>query len=338
VSNKTAVFQFPEDSDMVLIRTIGLSFLMIAAALGYAQQPATIKIGSSDVKPTVTNLPVSGSTVTDLHLRPFFITTIRLPEPATSVAVGDKTLFDAEHSTDEPRLVFVKPKTKDAAESNLAIALQSGQEISIRLISDGSAANTPIDFVVNYQPHASFLIGSTDGAEHSGDPHRDDSTKAIPVIDQALRKQADISTPDWVGGLPKSAKNPDGKAVGKPILGALGEVRGKGDEMLIAYSVMNTTDHWIEVLPPQIELNSPNTESGKKKDKKKRPILAEQVPITDYRLNARRLAPGERADGAVQFGRPGFKQSEDKLLLQLATASAVDTPLLIPVPFVAPGR
>ena len=67
-------------------------------------------------------------------------------------------------------------------------------------------------------------------------------------------------------------------------------------------------------------------------------ILAEQVPITDYRLNMRRLAPGERADGAVQFARPGFKQSKDRLLLQLATASAVDTPLLMPIPFVAPGR
>ncbi len=324
---------------MTLMRTIGLiSFLISVALPSDAQQPVPLDIASSDVKPMVTDVPISGAKVTDLHLRPLFITTIRLPEPATSVAVGDKTLFDAEHSTDEPRLVFVKPKTKEAAVSNLAIALQSGQEISIRLISDGNGANTPIDFVVNYKPHESFLIGSTDAVGHNGDPNRDDSAKTIPVIDQALKKQADISTPDWVGGLPKSAKNPDGKAAGKPIVGALGEVRGKGDEMLVAYSVMNTTDHWIEVLPPQIELNSPSTDSGKKKDKKKRPILAEQVPITDYRLNARRLAPGERADGAVQFGRPGFKQSEDKLLLQLATASAVDTPLLLPVPFVAPGR
>ena len=87
--------------------------------------------------------------------------------------------------------------------------------------------------------------------------------------------------------------------------------------------------------PPQVELNSPNLGSDKKK---KREILAEQVPITDYRLNVRRLAPGERADGAVQFAHPGFNQSKDRLLLQLATASAVDAPLLMPIPFVAPGR
>ena len=108
--------------------------------------------------------------------------------------------------------------------------------------------------------------------------------------------------------------------------------------MLFAYSVLNTTDHWIEVLPPQVELNSPNIESGKRKNKKKGEILAEQVPITEYRLNARRLAPPERADGAVQFSRPRFKQCKDRLLLQLATASEVDVPLLLQVPFVAPGN
>jgi hypothetical protein len=122
------------------------------------------------------------------------------------------------------------------------------------------------------------------------------------------------------------------------MLAALGEVRERGEQMLVAYSVINTSDHWIEVLPPQVELNSPNMESDKKKDKRKQQILAEQVPITDYRLNTRRLAPGERADGAVEFGRPGFKQSKDRLLLELATASEVDDPLLVPVPFVAPGR
>jgi hypothetical protein len=290
------------------------------------------------VKPTVSSLSISGNTVTDLHLRPLFTTTIRLPEPVTSVAVGAPALFEVEHSEQEPRLVFVKPSSKEAATSNLVIALQSGQEISMRLLSDGGGGNTPVDFVVNYQPRQSFLIGSTDTAVQGADTPSDGKPKAIPVIDQALKKQAEIATPEWVGGPAKNAGNPDGKAAGKPMLAAIGDVRENGEEMLVAYSVMNTTDHWIEVLPPQVELNSPNLDGDKKKEKKKHEILAEQVPITDYRLNVRRLAPGERADGAVQFARPGFKQSRDSLLLQLATASAVDTPILLPVPFVAPGR
>jgi hypothetical protein len=321
------------------IRTSGLiSVLASVVALNPAQQVARITASSTDATPAISNLPVSGNSVTDLHLRPRFITTIRLPEPVTSVAVGDKTLFDAEHSDEEPRLVFVKPKTKGAATSNLVIGLQSGQEISMRLLSDGNGGSASVDFVVNFQPEQSFLIGSTDEVVHSADAPGQAKPRAIAAIDQVLKEQAEIATPEWVGGLAKDAKNPDGTMAGKPMLGALGDVREKGDEMLVAYSVMNTTDHWIEVLPPQVELNSPNLEGKNKKGKQQQQILAEQVPVTDYRLNPRRLGPGERADGAVQFARPGFKQSNDGLLLQLATASAVDTPLLMRVPFVAPGQ
>jgi hypothetical protein len=317
---------------MYSIRTIGLISVLAGAVLGQAQQLTTVTAAPADVKPAVTDLPVSGNSVTDLHLRPLFTTTIRLPEPVTSVAVGAPTLFEVEHSDQEPRLVFVKPSTKESATSNLVITLRSGQEISMRLLSGGDGGNTPVDFVVNYRPPQSFLIGSTDAAVDSVEAARDEKPRTISVIDQALKTQSEIATPDWVGGCAKHEKNPDGK----PLVAALGDVREKGDEMLVAYSVLNTTDHWIEVLPPQVELNSPNLDGDKKKSKKKREILAEQVPITDYLLNARRLAPGERADGAVRFARPGFKQSKDRLLLQLASANAVDTPLLMPVPFVAP--
>jgi hypothetical protein len=323
---------------MYSIRTIGLIGVLAGAVLGQAQQLTTVTATPDDVKPAVTDLPVSGNSVTDLHLRPLFTTTIRLPEPVTSVAVGAPTLFEVEHSDQEPRLVFVKPSTKESATSNLVIALRSGQEISMRLLSGGDGGNTPVDFVVNYRPPRSFLIGSSDAVVHSVENASDEKPRTVPIIDQALKTQTEIATPNWVGGLAKNLRNPDGKAIGKPLVAALGDLREKGDEMLVAYSVLNTTDHWIEVLPPQVELNSPNVDGDKKKNKKKREILAEQVPITDYRLNARRLAPGERADGAVQFDRPGFKQSRDRLLLQLATASAVDTPLLMLVPFVAPGR
>ncbi|RSL18818.1 hypothetical protein EDE15_4421 [Edaphobacter aggregans] len=322
---------------MYSIRMIGFISVLTGAVLSQAQQITSVTTTQAEVKPLVTDLPVSTSSVTDLHLRPLFTTTIRLPEAVTSVAVGAPTLFEVEHSDQEPRLVFVKPSTKESATSNLVIALQSGQEISMRLLSDGNGGDAPVDFVVNYRPPQSFLIGSSDAAAHSVETARDERPKIVPAIDQALKIQAEIATPSWIGGLAKDERNPDGKAAEKPLAAALGAVREKGEEMLVAYSVMNTTNHWIEVLPPQVELNSPNLGGDKKKDKKHE-ILAEQIPITDYRLNARRLAPGERADGAVQFARPGFKQSKDRLLLQLATASAVDTPLLMPVPFVAPER
>jgi hypothetical protein len=322
---------------MYSIRMIGFISVLTGAVLSQAQQITSVTTTRAEVKPLVTDLPVSTSSVTDLHLRPLFTTTIRLPEAVTSVAVGAPTLFEVEHSDQEPRLVFVKPSTKESATSNLVIALQSGQEISMRLLSDGNGGDAPVDFVVNYRPPQSFLIGSSDTATPGLEAAREERPRTVPAIDQALRAQASIATPNWADGLAKDERNPDGKGAEKPMAAALGAVREKGEEMLVAYSVMNTTNHWIEVLPPQVELNSPNLGGDKKKDKKHE-ILAEQIPITDYRLNARRLAPGERADGAVQFARPGFKQSKDRLLLQLGTASAVDTPVLMPVPFVAPER
>ena len=148
----------------------------------------------------------------------------------------------------------------------------------MRLLSDGDGGNTSVDFVVNYRPPQSFLIGSSDAVAHNVETARDEKPTTVPLIDQALKTQAEIATPDWAGGLAKNEKNPDGKAIGKPLVAALGDVREKGDEMLVAYSVMNTTDHWVEVLPPRVELNNPNLSSDKKK---KREILAEQVPITD---------------------------------------------------------
>jgi hypothetical protein len=322
------------------MRFVFLLFLCAGLASGQTDSAQQ----ANEIQPSVTVLPLSDSTVTDIHLRPLFTTTIRLPETVTSVAVGAPTLFEVEHSEQEPRLVFVKPSTREASTSNLIIALQSGHEISIRLISDGAEGKTPVDFVVNYQPAQSFLIGSSDlvttGEEDP--PARKTIPKQLPAIDQALKCQANIATPEWQDARAKNTRNPDAKASGKPLLGALGDVRSQGDEMWVAYSVLNTTDRWIEVLPPQVEIKSPNQETAERKDHKDkkngRQILAEEVAVTDYRLNATRLAPGERADGAVQFSRPGFKQSKDRLMLELATASEADNPLLLPIPFVAPAN
>ena len=144
--------------------------LYLWAMGSHAQQSNPGLRNGDEVRPEISVLPLSGSTVTDLHLRPMFTTTIRLPEPVTSVAVGAPTLFEVEHSDQEPRLVFVKPSTKDAATSNLIIALESGHEISLRLISEGGTGTAPVDFVVNYQPAQSFLIGSTDSATAREEP------------------------------------------------------------------------------------------------------------------------------------------------------------------------
>jgi len=46
--------------------------------------------------------------------------------------------------------------------------------------------------------------------------------------------------------------------------------------------------------------------------------------------------PGARADGVVLFDRPNFKESTEKLFLQIAQADEVDRPVLIRLPFTPP--
>ena len=305
----------------------------VAAEVVSAQQPDQGGGGAQQVDPAIVDLPISASTVTDVHLHPFFTTTIRLPDAVTSVAVGAPTLFKVEHSADDPRLVFIKPTTAGATTSNLIISLQSGQEISLRLLSEGKSGTAPVDFVVNYEPRQSFLIGSTNDVAGNFAPVPDAPAKPSG-IDIALKQQSGIASPDWTTTNNGNANASDRSDSGKPILGAIGAVQQRGQLMLAAYSVVNRSDHWIEILPPQVELRSPNLNAKKKRDQ----VLAEQVPVSEYRLTARRLAPGERADGAVEFSRPGFKQSADHLALELGTASAVDHPLLLQLPFVAPGQ
>ena len=318
-------------------RFVIASLIFFAAAVGSscAQGTSPNEGGPQQVDPAIVDLPISASTVTDVHLHPFFTTTIRLPDAVRSVAVGAPTLFKVEHSADDPGLVFIKPMTAGAAASNLIISLQSGQEISLRLLSEGRSTNTPVDFVVNYEPRQSFLIGSTDEVAGSSAPDPDPTAKPS-AIDLALEQQSQVASPDWSAGNIKNARDSDRTDLGKPILGALGTVQEQGPVMLAAYSIENASDHWIEVLPPQVELRGPNLDGSKKKRKDQ--VLADEIPVAAFRLTARRLAPGERADGAVEFSRPSFKQSADHLVLELGTASAVDHPLLLQLPFVAPGQ
>jgi hypothetical protein len=314
-----------------------------AAALGQQQtthespEAAADSVASSrNIQPVVSDVTMSASTVNDVHLRPLFTTTIRLPDVVSSVAVGAPTLFEAEHSDSEPRLVYVKPSTKHPSESNLVITMQSGETISMRLISDGSSAANPlVDFIVDYRPRQSFFLRSTDTPVNASPEVPAVASRKDP-IDGALEGQSRVATPAWQKGASLDHKSK--KAEPPVIAGALGEVRQYGGKMLVAYSVRNQSDHWIEVLPPQIEVSSPGDNEQINKKDKKRIVEAEQVQVEGFRVNGRRLAPGQRADGAVTFERPGFKQSQERLLLQLVSANAVDKPLLLAVPFVAPAN
>jgi hypothetical protein len=109
----------------------------------------------------------------------------------------------------------------------------------------------------------------------------------------------------------------------------LGDSLEMNHQTILSFSVLNDSKRVIELLPPQLELTGNAHSNGGKR------IKGDPVAISDYRLTTRRLQPGQRADGVIVFERPSFKESTEKLQLQLAEAEQVDRPILLPIPFTA---
>ena len=307
-------------------------------------------------EPRITNPPFSSYTVTEIQLRPLFVTTVRLPEPVSSIAAGAPTFFEAAHSDDDARLVFIKPTTHDPFEINILIALQTGDMVSLRVFSGGDhCAAAKLDYILDYRTPRSLLSlsGEMNSPVMAAGPAHGITPASLPVvktghskveahpavgepksIDEALDKQAAITAPLWVTAtdLKKAIKANENAPTTVAV--SVGSVVQNGETMTITYSVLNVSSGWVQILPPQVQLAGP----ANKKSGKKHAALAEELPIQEFRLPVSKLSPGARTDGAVQFARPGFKQSKEAMLLQIATASAVDTPLLMPIPFVAAGK
>ena len=298
----------------------------------------SLRLYASDptVGARVATVTIDPKEVTLLHLRPEFESTIRMPEEVTSVILGSPGSFKAEHNEGEPEYVYVKPITKEPAQSNLLIATKSGQHVTLELISDGevnSAANSaprPVDFLIEYRASRSFLINSdtpTLALPRAADKERgssiaDERTRSQSALDVEFEEQKHINAPNWT------------KWDGKQIETSIGDVRQWSNETVISYSIFNNSDQPVEIVPPQIQITGRKAEKKKKKEGKG--IISDQLEVRDYKLSTTRLEAGGRADGVVVFDRPNFKQSTEKLFLQLAQADQVDRPILIRLPFTPP--
>src|SRR6266545_1839393 len=115
----------------------------------------------SQVQPQVVGRPIRDGQVTTVFLAPRYVTAIRMPEPINSVVVGDPASFSAEHSDREPNLVFVKPITTKAAQTNLLISSTRGLQASLLLIGRGEPKDEgqpAVDFLMRYKPAGQFMI------------------------------------------------------------------------------------------------------------------------------------------------------------------------------------
>ena len=284
----------------------------------------------------VATITIDPREVTILHLRPEFESTIRMPEEVTSIILGSPGSFKAEHSEGEAEYVYVKPITKQPAQSNLLIATKSGQHVNLELVSDGAAKDNsqPIDFLIEYRASRSFLINSDPPSPVPQKPvdtrHQPSaayeqtlSSSVIPsALEQEFEQQERINAPKWT------------KWDGKQIETSIGDVRQWNNETVITYSIFNSSDEPVEIVPPQIQITGRKTEKKKKKEGKG--IISDQLEIRNFKLSKTRIEAGGRADGVVVFDRPNFKESTEKLFLQIAQADQVDQPILIRLPFTPP--
>jgi len=330
-------------------------FLSLAMRTAMAQVP--------EVTPHVMTKADAEGSVTVVEVATHFVTAIRMPETVNSVVVGDPTQFQVEHSDREPELVFIKALTPKPAETNLLISTTRGHEVSLLVLNRGEETRVPaasVDFLVKYKSAGGFLIEPDYPSELVGETISvgPGSMASAPVTSDSVRsgvvaKQLELASPV----LPDPPSDPTPTGLGEllarqeraPIPALFGEhvagetatkdhlltgaseVVDSKEQVIVLFSAVNPTDHNILLMPPQIQLGG-KVKSGKIIHRSHW-TTAEQIPIKNFLLSKRRLAPGERADGVVVFERPPYKQSNQTLLLQIADAGAVDRPALAPIGF-----
>lgn len=321
--------------NVLILRWVCLAILTATSA---AQQRG--------ISPQVRTTATTDNKISEIQLQARFVTTVRVPEPVNSVVVGDPALFQVEHSEREPTLVFVKALTNEPAESNLLISTTTGRQISFLLLSHGTeqANAARVDFIVQYQSSGGFLVepeaapfalvaqtASVSTVQPVVVPP-DSSGKTLPSqpnpdsLDNLLGRQERAPLPVLYGGHPDVEE-----AKGDRLLAGISEVLDGGQQVIVLFSVVNTSRNTILLMPPQIQLGG-RQRSGKV-IKHEHWSTAEQLAVIDFRLSRRRIAPGERADGVVLFERPPYKRSVETLFLQMAESGAVDKPALAPIGF-----
>jgi hypothetical protein len=144
-----------------------------------------------EVHPQVAGLAVQEGQVTTVYLAPRFVTAIRMPDTVNSVVLGDPDAFSAEHSEREPQIVFVKPTTAKASQTNLLISTAHGYQANLLLISRGESAITQpgVDFMMRYRSAGRFVIEPSAPSVSIG------QTVELPASNQTTDAQGTLSPP-----------------------------------------------------------------------------------------------------------------------------------------------
>ena len=195
----------------------------------------------------IVNLNVDPEQVVVLHVRPGYVSSVRVLEEVSSVVLGDPGAFKAEHSEAEPQLVFFKATNTKPAQTNALITTKGGHEISLSLVSQGKSDHSEVvDYVLNCErprsflitpAHPSFLVGETKNLVPE-DPPAAPPEKPAASQEQQLLKAQRLEYPHWAGKL---------------LRVAVGQTAEREEQMAVSFAVLNASARTIEVLPPQIQ-------------------------------------------------------------------------------------
>jgi len=252
-----------------LVHLITISFLV----------PPVVSAQTELPQARIVNLSVDREQVLVLHVRPGYVSSVRVLEDVSSVVLGDPSSFKAEHSEAEPQLVFFKATTVKPAQTNALITTKGGREIPLSLVSQGkSDPSEVVDYVLNCErprsflitsSHSSFVVGDTESTA-SGDPPANP-----PVANAAAKQEQQLLTAERL-------ENPHWE--GKLLRVAVGQTTEKDQQMSVPFAVLNASERTIEVLPPQIQLGDTHE-------------LA--LPVAHAEAEAEDLHPGETTQGVV---------------------------------------
>jgi len=190
--------------------------------------------------------------IATVHLAQHFTTTIRLPEPVSSVVVGDPNLILAEHSPNEPLLVFVKPLSA-AGETNILISTNNGRQFPLLLKSSAGSGKVTSEFdllVVCRAAGTSFI-------EDSYPTSLIAETLALgaPISNHENGKPESTSTADPLPALLEKQRNrPLPKLQGDRLKVGIGPIEQRESQLIVLFSVVNSTAEVVELMAPQVQL------------------------------------------------------------------------------------
>ena len=92
----------------------------------------------------------------------------------------------------------------------------------------------------------------------------------LSSLDEVFKLQESVNAPKWT------------KWEDKQIETSIGDMRQLSNQTMISYSILNSSNEPIEIVPPQIQITG--RKATKKKKKEGKGIISDQLEIRDYQI------------------------------------------------------